>query len=810
MMSGTQRKHKKASQVRGSWPVAYRWLAAGTLAVYTACGCKIIHAAPLQELSGEAPQAPRIQSFEIAAGSLASAMDAFQSATGLQITFAVDGLKTLPSPGVSGVLPADQALARLLKDTGAEYRYTAPTAILIQLKSAATTVVVNEKTGPDISPKYARSVLDIPQTVSVVSKQLIQDQGATTLRDALRNVAGISLAAGEGGAQGDNLTIRGFTARNDIFNDGMRDFGSYYRDPFNTEEVDVLKGPTSTTFGRGTTGGALNQTIKSARDGHFFTGGIQVGTDKTRRVTADINQPLAALGHGAAFRLNLMGTDSDVAGRDIAENRRFGLAPSLSLGLGSATRATFNYFHQSEDDIPDYGIPWLFNGPAPVDRNQYYGFKDGNFLKTNADIGTIRVEHDFSPHVSMRNQVRYASYGRDARITEAKTTGTLTLATPLDSIQVTRNQISVSSTETFLDDQADVSIHFETGKLRHTVVAGVEAGRETSDPIRYAYTGVPNTSLLQPNEKQLFTGLPTISSQVDTTALSAGAYVIDTVQLSKKWDLSGGVRFDRFDADYKQTAGAPSAFHRADNMTSWRGSLTYKPTSHGSLYFSYGTSFNPSAETLALSAATASLPPEKNRTFEAGTKWDLSRSRLALSTAVFRTEKLNARETDPNNPLLNVLSGNQRVDGIEVSLSGRITRHLEASSSYALLDSKLVSSRVFPTAVGSRLANVPRNTFNLWATYEFPWKLHLGGGAIFVDRRTASSTVPLDPTTGLIKDVPSYWAFNMMASRPLAEHVDMQMNIYNLTDRYYIDQVHPGHLVPGIARSAMFGFLFHF
>jgi catecholate siderophore receptor len=316
--------------------------------------------------------------------------------------------------------------------------------------------------------------------------------------------------------------------------------------------------------------------------------------------------------------------------------------------------------------------------------------------------------------------------------------------------------------------------------------------------------------LLNPDEKQLFTGVPTISSQVDTTAVSAGAYVLDTVQLGRKWELNGGIRFDRFDADYMQSAGTPSAFSRVDNMTSFRGSLTYKPTSHGSLYFSYGTSFNPSAETLALSAATVELPPEKNRTFEAGAKWDLSRNRLALSTAVFRTEKLNARETDPNNPLLNVLSGNQRVNGIEISLSGRITRHLEASSSYALLDSKLASSRAFPTAVGSRLANVPRNTFNLWTTYEFPWRVHIGAGAVFVDRRTASSTAPLDPTTGLIKQVPSYWTFNFMASRPVAEHVDVQINAYNVADRYYIDQVHPGHLVPGVGRSALFGFLFHF
>ena len=204
------------------------------------------------------------------------------------------------------------------------------------------------------------------------------------------------------------------------------------------------------------------------------------------------------------------------------------------------------------------------------------------------------------------------------------------------------------------------------------------------------------------------------------------------------------------------------------------------------------------------------LPPEKNRTFEAGSKWDLLQSRLALNGAIFRTEKLNARETDPNNTLLNILSGNQRVNGLELSVSGKVTNKLEVSSAYALLDSRLASSIAFPSAVGSRLANVPRNTFNLWATYDFPWRVHLGAGSFFVDRRTASSTAPLDPATGLIKQVPSYWVFNLMASRPVAEHIDLQLNVNNLANRYYIDQVHPGHLVSGTGRSALLGFRFRF
>jgi len=246
-------------------------------------------------------------------------------------------------------------------------------------------------------------------------------------------------------------------------------------------------------------------------------------------------------------------------------------------------------------------------------------------------------------------------------------------------------------------------------------------------------------------------------------------------------------------------------------MLSERGAVVYKPRPNGSIYFAYGTSFNPSAEALSLTAGSVNAPPEKNKTYEFGTKWDLLSSRLSLRSSVFRTEKTNARETDPANALLVVLSGNQRVDGFELETSGRLTTKWQVLASYALLDSRLVSSRFFPAAVGAQLANVPRNTFSLWTNYELPWRrLSLGGGAQFVDSRTASSTVPLDPITGLVKQVPSYWVFNAVARYPLGEHLDLQVNLNNLTNRFYYDQIHPAHIVPGAGRSALVGLSFKF
>ena len=202
--------------------------------------------------------------------------------------------------------------------------------------------------------------------------------------------------------------------------------------------------------------------------------------------------------------------------------------------------------------------------------------------------------------------------------------------------------------------------------------------------------------------------------------------------------------------------------------------------------------------------------PEKNKTYELGSKWDLHSRKLSLRASIFRTDKSNARETDPTNALLVVLSGNQRVDGFELEASGHLTKAWQIQSSYALLHSELVSSRFFPNAIGSQLANVPKNTFSLWTNYSTPWKLTVGGGGQFVDSRTASSTVPLDPLTGLVKQVPGYWVFNASAKYPLSEHFDIQLNANNLFDKYYYDQIHPGHIVPGPGRSALFGLNFKF
>jgi catecholate siderophore receptor len=825
----TTKKQKRGK--RENWPIGYRWAAAGILVAYSATGTKMISVAHAQEayqaapaqtlpvaLSTPAAQAGAISGrlplwkFDIPAEPLEEARKAFEQTTGLKVELAKEQMGSIVSAYVSGEYTSEQALRRLLVGTGLAFRFASSSKVIIDVTSVSTSVEVVGGIDPlaTASPKFAEAPLDAARTITAVPRALMQEQGVTTLRDALRDVAGISLAAGEGGAQGDNLTIRGFTARNDLFIDAMRDFGSYYRDPFDMQEVEVLQGPSSVTFGRGSTGGVVNQATKLPGMDRFWAGDFQVGTDRTRRLTLDWNQPVHLLGNNSAFRLNVMGDEGGVAERDIAENRRFGIAPSLALGLGTSTRLSFNYFHQNADDNPDYGIPWLFNQPAPVPRTNYYGFQNGNFLRTYDDIGTVKVEHDAGKHFTLRDQVRYANYVRDAQITEAQIPAGTLATTPLNAISINRNQITVNSVETFLDEQLDVIGHFDWLGLRHSLVAGIEGGRETSDPTRLTWTGVPTTSLLSPNPYQPFAGSAAISSRVRTDSTTAGAYALDSVQIGKHWNVAGGVRWDRFNTHYDQSVGTEASYRRIDEMPSWRASVVYKPVQVGSIYFDAGTSFNPSAESLSLSASTASLPPEKNRTYEFGTKWDLPHSRLSLRAAVFQTTKLNAREPDPTNSLLNVLAGNQRVNGAEIDVHMRVTSRWDFQSGYANLDGTVVSSNYYPLSIGARLANVPRHTLNFWNLFRLPKRWESGVGGNFVSSRTASSTAPYDATTGLLKEVPGYWVFNAMVKHPLTEYLDFQVNVSNIANRYYYDQLHPAHIVPGAGRSALVGLHFKF
>ena len=299
------------------------WMAVGTLAAYSSFGTVAIaqnysqdRQTPSTNNFTAQTQGLPVRRFDIPPGPLDSVIAAYQNVAKLKVIIPRDSIRTIGSPGVAGLFTPERALEKILAGTGINYKFTDASTVTLDLVELSTTVEVTATSLPDTLPKYSEPLVDTPQSITVVPQKVLQSQGVNTLRDALRNVAGISLAAGEGGAQGDNLTIRGFSARNDLFIDGMRDFGSYYRDPFNYQEVEVLQGPSSVTFGRGSTGGVVNQATKLPQTGRLLAGSLEFGTDATRRVTADLDQPLS---ESSAFRVNLMGHESGAAGRDIAE-----------------------------------------------------------------------------------------------------------------------------------------------------------------------------------------------------------------------------------------------------------------------------------------------------------------------------------------------------------------------------------------------------------------------------------------------------------------------------------------------------------
>jgi len=864
------RKKGGLTVIRGS----RGWIAAGTLAAYAMAGgtkAALASAAKADPAgSGGAEATLPLKKFEIAAGPLDAAVKAYEKTTGLTVKVVLPAgtLAGFNSPGVTGLYREDEALRLLLEGTGLNYRVEDTATMVVGVQSKDTVSVTSSVTDSVSMTKFTEPLIDTPQTIAVVPAFVVKDEGVTTLRDTLRNVPGISLAAGEAGAQGDNLTIRGFTARNDIFLDGIRDLGSYYRDSFNYEQVDVLEGPAGVQFGRGSTGGVVNQESKVPTVQQFAHVQAQFGTDGTKRVTADLNShELDALG-GTAFRLNAMGQMGGVAGRPFAEIRRFGVAPSVSVGLNTKTRATLSYLHLQDWDTPDYGVPWLNNtvAPGPI-RHNYYGFPNENYLDTNDDIMTLRAEHEFSPNLNLHTIARAANYPRQAQITEPQICSNAPMSVPVGGyvlslptssvnpklpctftaasnpsiIPVNRNQIQTKSVEGDLWDQTEVTARFKVLGIPNSLAAGVEGGQEISNPIRSSYTinglnTVPSTFLQNPNTGQPFSGIQYVSSIVHTKSESVGVYFVDTLKLGRLFELSGGVRWDRFDTGYNLwqptppaggTVTAPVApISRVDEQPSYRAAFVYKPSSHGSVYFDYGTSFNPAAESLSLSIglANSSAAPEENESYEAGVKWSFLNERLLTEGSWFRTEKDNARETDPTNSNNIVAAGNQLVKGVQFSVVGRLPEGMDIVAGYAYLDSAVIYSKFFPTSVGYPLANVPKQTFNLFVTHRLPWRLTAGAGSNYVASRTASSTVPYVPTgyapnpngAGFVvtsvamKQVPGYWIFDAMLRRPITEKLELQANVNNLLNRYYIDLPHPSHLIPGAGANALIGINFKF
>ena len=678
--------------------------------------------------------------------------------------------------------------------------------------------------------KLSADLHDVPQSVTVLSKALLQSQGAASLADALRNVPGVTLGGAEGGQIGNNINLNGFTARTDIYLDGFRDRGQYYRDTFALDSVEVLMGPSSMLFGRGSTGGVINQVTKQAQLKPVTEVDASVTTNGMVRTTADVGRAIDAT---SAFRVAGMAQSGRPTTRDEMKNTDYGLAPSLKLGIGTPTEITLSALLQNNHDMPDYGVSPYGFAPAklqPVDvpRNTFFGYKND---RTNQAVATFSalVSHHFGDDVTLRNEIQSNHVHVDARETASQSVGIpgtgagftsgfrpAVATDPFDSLYAKLQSHDRVITDHSVFDQLDLSVRLDTGPVHHDVITGGEIGHDTYSNQALTRTGtcqgitmavgyVGCELVTAPVHVDSPAGLPEVKGNLTSSqANSTGAYFNDTLSFGSQFKLVGGIRRDWFDAQIANTiTSATTPKNVAQNVanTSYRAGGIWQPTLAQSYYVSYSTSFNPSLEQLTnTTGATTPLPPESNKAWEAGGKVDVLTGKLSVNGAVFQITQDNARSADASGNY--TATGTIRVRGARVGGSGLLAHGWKVFAGYAYLDAKIIDG-VGVGTTGMVPANTPRNSATLWTTYELVPHWDLGGGAVYQSRRFAANTD--------VTQVGGYarWDGTIDYHQP---KYDVRLNFFNLFDRKYYDALIPsdgGRAVPGTGRSAMLSFSYH-
>jgi catecholate siderophore receptor len=673
--------------------------------------------------------------------------------------------------------------------------------------------------------KFTAPLLDTPKSVTVVSKGLIQATGATSLVEALRTVPGITFNAGEGGIPaGDNLKIRGFDAGSDVFIDGARDAGTQTRDVFALEQIEVVKGPGSAYSGRGSSGGSVNLVTKKPLEEDLFVANIGAGTDSFGRATLDTSY---RIGDSMGLRLNLLRQDADVPGRNEVSTSHWGIAPSLAFGIGKPTRVNLDFYRYETDDVPDYSIPYARNAdnsapagePIDVDRDNFYGVLSRDFQRTGADIRTLQVERDLAGGLTLSNTTRYGT-----------TTNHYIVTNPDDGranipygfvLRNTKNRDSVTTTAANLTNFAGMGM---TGDVMHSCAFGFEASNEEMINRPYSvesqFSGRANTdfanscsapgavgpasnynctTLANPNPHDPWTGTITKSANVTRAETDTRSiYAFDTLDLNERWLLNLGVRYDDYSTEQLSFSNGTRLTNESD-FWNYQAGLVLKVAPTGRVYFSTGTSSNPSGNTLGdgtenISSSNEDLKPERDRTLEVGTKWALADDRLSVTSALFQTVTDNARAVSSGGG--QELIGEERVKGFEIGASGAVGERVQLFGSYTFLDSEIVDDGPVDVDEGNVFPNTPRNSFSVWTSYAASSNVTIGGGASYVDLRYGNTENTLW--------IPSYWRFDVMASMRVGTRVNLQLNVQNLTDETYYVRPYRSHYAQlGPARSAI-------
>jgi catecholate siderophore receptor len=703
--------------------------------------------------------------------------------------------------------------------------------------------------GASANSKFVRPLLDTPQTVQVISKVVLQEQGSNSLMDALRNTPGITMQLGENGntSAGDTFQMRGFATASSTFVDGVRDIGAVSRDVFNLEQVEVAKGPAGADVGRGSASGYINLISKQpVRDAMtFLSGGY--GTADNKRLTLDTG---VNVGEAAAARFNLLLADSDAAERDVVHNQNYSFAPSIAFGLDSSTRFTLMSQHVRQDNAPDGGVsavgradytvlPYYvtgtvttendatralaaaINSAAPVDRSNYYGFADDS-EEVQADMLTFKFEHDLGDNIVLRNITRGGQTETERTLNAANSPAVNANTTnPANAAYLNPNDPAswtfaasrqrIDQRDELVTNQTSFNGSFDSGSINHSVTGGLELIYErresltfgtaaaTIDGVSYPATVNPPVSFYAP-DPGVVRGEPyPTGAFTDGDTTTAALYLFDSVELNPQWLLSGGVRYESYEtttdsASVVNNVVTPASLEDEDELFSWKVGAVYKPVSNGSIYISAATSQTPPGSANFALSATASaqdnsaLDPQETENTEVGTKWSLVNDQLSLSAAVFHTENSKqASFDDLGNPLQ---IGRTTVEGIEIAAVGQITNFWQVSGGLTKMDVAVEDQQ---NATGVETTGVrwtPDFAATLWTSYTHN-DLTVGGGVRHFDEQKRNITNATAPVAG-VSEIPSYSVVDMMVAYRVGDRTNLRLNLNNLTDEEYVETLNNG------------------
>ena len=636
---------------------------------------------------------------------------------------------------------------------------------------------------------------DVPQTVNVIPAQVMRDQAAQSLESVLRFVPGVGLSHGDG--QRDQVTLRGFSAISDQYIDGLRDDALYFRDLSNIEQVEVVKGPASVLYGRGSSGGLINRiTKKPGINKSEIT--AQVGSWRQRRAEADLARVYPD--SGLAFRVTGAVERAD-SYRDPQFLDRKAFAPSLRARLGANTTLLLQAEYLNDRRVTDFGIPSYKGRPVEVDPGAYYGAANAADVDTSeATVKAIgfTLQHKFSDTLRLRNALRRYNYTL-ARF------NTLVGAVNETAMTASLSRTQLRRAETGWFNQTELAHTLTTGGMKHQLLYGVEFGQQDKDQINRTKAGVATVALFNPV-------LPLLARDVlaapatDNLGIvkTASAYVQDLITLSPQWKALAGLRYDRFNQQTIERRAGQTNLDRTDHARSPRVGVVYQPSVAQSWYTSFSKSFQPSGEAFPLAANNAQIAPEETTNREVGGKFDLLNGELTAGVSLFRLERTNIKATDPTTNRL-VPIGTQRTDGLELTLTGQLSYRWQIWSGYAWLDGRVTSSPAVDNSdnvikgvqvQGKRATLTPRHSANVWLVRDFGPGLRAGAGLIHVSDRFANpgNTVVL----------PGFATVDAMIGGRLGQF-DLQLNLRNLFDKRYVVSGHgtaPNLNLPGAPRSA--------